>query len=153
MRLEATGVALGLTAALCACSGRPSESADASPEPESVSAPTAAPLCRIELPRLNGAKVANEWQPMSALMWVGPSSRCISLMALNTGRSGHPVQKLGGRGGMSPSAAIAGALCADRLFARAMIASASMPVGLTSAMKEPSPLSSTSDTYSPARGK
>ena len=62
----------------------------------------------------NGAKVANEWQPMSALIWVGPSSRCISLIAENTGRSGQPVQKVGGRGGSGPSAAAAFALCAIR---------------------------------------
>src|SRR6516164_9019007 len=76
----------------------------------------------MELPRLNGAKVANEWQPMSALMWVGPSSRCISLMALNTGRSGQPVQKFGGRAGISPIAAMAAALCASIPFARAALA-------------------------------
>ena len=53
----------------------------------------------MELPSENGAKVANEWQPMSALIWVGPSSRCISLIAEKTGRSGQPVQNAGGRGG------------------------------------------------------
>ena len=83
----------------------------------------------MELPRLNGAKVANEWQPMSALMWVGPSSRCISLMALNTGRSGQPVQKFGGRAGMSPTAAIAPGLWASIRLARAASSSASMPDG------------------------
>ena len=72
----------------------------------------------MELPRLNGAKVANEWQPMSALIWVGPSSRCISLMAAKTGRSGQPVQKFGGRAGMSPTLATAPALCASIAFVR-----------------------------------
>src|SRR4029453_2706505 len=86
----------------------------------------------MELPKLKGAKVANEWQPISALMWVGPSSRCISLMAVNTGRSGHPVQKFGGRAGMSPTAAMAAVLCASMLLARAAIASASMPAGCVS---------------------
>src|SRR6516162_3590907 len=105
----------------------------------------------MELPRLNGAKVANEWQPMSALMWVGPSSRCISLMALNTGRSGQPVQKFGGRAGISPIAAMAAALCASIPFARAAIASASMPAGRASARNDASALSSTSEVYSPAR--
>ena len=62
---------------------------------------------------LNGAKVANAWQPMSPEIWVGPSSRCISLMAENTGRSGQPVQKVGGRTGMSPSDAAASGLCAS----------------------------------------
>src|ERR671930_636775 len=92
----------------------------------------------MELPRLNGANVANEWQPISAVMWVGPISRCISLMALNTGRSGHPVQKFGGRAGMSPTAAMAAALCASKLLARAAITSASMPAGLLSARKHAS---------------
>ncbi len=63
-------------------------------------------------PSMNGAKVANEWQPISALIWVGPISRCISLIAENTGRSGQPVQKVGGRGGNAPSAAAACAFCA-----------------------------------------
>src|SRR3981081_2934085 len=72
----------------------------------------------MELPRLTGAKAGTEWQPMSALMWVAPSSRCISLMALNTGRSGQPVQKFGGRGGMSPTGAAAPALGAGRRVAR-----------------------------------
>ena len=49
-------------------------------------------------------------------MWVGPSSRCISLMAENTGRSGQPVQKVGGRAGRSPSEAAAAALCAEHLL-------------------------------------
>src|SRR5260370_6061986 len=83
----------------------------------------------MEFPRLNGDKVANECQPMSALMWVGPSSRCISLMALNTGRSGQPVQKFGGRGGISATAATAPALGASMLFARATIWSALMAAG------------------------
>jgi len=38
------------------------------------------------------------------------SSRCISLIAVNTGRSGQPVQKVGGRGGNSPMAAAAAGL-------------------------------------------
>jgi hypothetical protein len=59
---------------------------------------------------LNGAKVANEWHPISAEMCVGPSSRCMSLSAANTGRSGQPVQKFGGRGGSSPTAVMAAAL-------------------------------------------
>src|SRR3954463_11971343 len=48
---------------------------------------------------LNGGKVANEWQPMSAEICVGPISRCVSLIAANTGRSGQPGQKFGGGGG------------------------------------------------------
>ena len=34
-------------------------------------------------------------------------------MAANTGRSGQPVQKFGGRGGMSPTAAVTLGLCAS----------------------------------------
>src|SRR4030095_7411413 len=59
----------------------------------------------MELPIENDAKVANEWQPISALIWVGPSSRCINLMAEKTGRSGQPVQKAGGGGGEGPRCA------------------------------------------------
>ena len=51
------------------------------------------------MPWLKGAKVANEWQPMSAATCTGPISRRSSFMAENTGRSGQPVQKVGGRGG------------------------------------------------------
>ena len=107
----------------------------------------------MELPRLNGAKVANEWQPMSALMWVGPSSRCISLMALNTGRSGQPVQKFGGRAGMSPTAATAAALWASIRCARAPMSSASMPDGRVADRNAASPLMSGSEVYSPVRGR
>ncbi len=66
-------------------------------------------------------------------------------MAENTGRSGQPVQKFGGRGGTSPTAAIAGVLCANIFFTRAAIASASMPAGRVSAMKAARPLISGSD--------
>src|SRR5688572_11989856 len=58
------------------------------------------PYPRTELPMLNGACVENVWQPMSADTWVSPISgdfvRNI-FMALNTGRSGQPVQNDGGR--------------------------------------------------------
>src|SRR6185503_4302191 len=85
------------------------------------------PYPRMELPIENGAKVANEWQPMSALIWVGPISRCISLIAENTGRSGQPVQKVGGRGGNVPRALAACAFCATTALALADKASVSMP--------------------------
>ncbi len=49
------------------------------------------------LPWLNGGSVAKAWQPMSAATWVSPSSRWAILSALNTGRSGQPVQNAGGR--------------------------------------------------------
>src|SRR4029078_13691262 len=50
------------------------------------------PQPRIELQSENGANVAKECQPMSALICDGPSSPCISLMAEKTGPSGQPVQ-------------------------------------------------------------
>src|SRR5437016_11417589 len=106
----------------------------------------------MELPSETGAKVANEWQPMSALMWVGPSSRCISLIAENTGRSGQPVQKAGGRGGNGPKADAAFALCAIRPRAFSAIVSASMPFGLASWRNAASPYSRTSDAYSQTLG-
>ena len=79
----------------------------------------------------NGGMVANEWQPMSALMWVGPSSRCTSLSALNTGRSGQPVQKAGGRAGRSPRPAAALGRWPRMSRTLATIASVSMPAGRT----------------------
>src|ERR1044072_164476 len=45
---------------------------------------------------LNGGRIENRWQPMSALTWCGPSSRSTSFIALKIGRSGQPVQKPGG---------------------------------------------------------
>ena len=53
----------------------------------------------MEWPLLKGSKVASAWQPMSAAMCTGPTSCCASFNALNTGRSGQPMQKPGGRGG------------------------------------------------------
>jgi hypothetical protein len=70
-----------------------------------ATAPAAAsdmPKPRIELPRLNGARVAKEWQPMSLEIWTLPTSRSSSLIAENTGRSGQPTQKPGGRSGTGP---------------------------------------------------
>jgi len=52
------------------------------------------------LPTLNGACVEKVEQPMSAATCVSPISGSRSrriLSALNTGRSGQPVQKDGGR--------------------------------------------------------
>ena len=48
---------------------------------------------------LNGSFKANRWQPISPAMWWAPSSCCARVMAEKIGRSGQPVQKLGGRGG------------------------------------------------------
>ncbi len=46
---------------------------------------------------LNGGRIENRWQPMSAAMWCGPSSFSTSFIAAKIGRSGQPVQKPGGR--------------------------------------------------------
>ena len=51
----------------------------------------------VVLPRLNGGRIENRWQPMSALTWCAPSSRSTSFIAEKIGRSGQPVQKPGGR--------------------------------------------------------
>ncbi len=51
----------------------------------------------VVLPMLNGGRIENRWQPMSALTWCAPSSRSTSFIAVNIGRSGQPVQKPGGR--------------------------------------------------------
>ena len=101
--------------------------------------------------RANGAKVANAWQPMSALIWVGPSSRCISLIAENTGRSGQPVQNVGGRGGSSPIAAAARGDARASAHARGDRLGIE-PGGLVSVKNAASPFSKTSDVYSPTFG-
>src|ERR1700744_5417559 len=83
----------------------------------------------MELPSENGAKVANEWQPISALIWVGPISRCASFIAAKTGRSGQPVQKFGGRGGRSATGAVTAGLWDVNSCTRAATAAVSTPVG------------------------
>src|ERR1700722_20830103 len=50
-------------------------------------------------PMWNGASVANEWQPISALTCTLPSSFCTIFIDEKNGRSGQPVHKLGGRSG------------------------------------------------------
>ena len=82
---------------------------------------------------LNGAKVANAWQPMSPEMWVGPSSRCISLM-----RGEHRPLRAAGAEGRRPRRQVAEraprpAPCGRASAARARrSASASMPAGRAS---------------------
>ena len=53
------------------------------------------------LPMLNGGSVANEWQPMSALMCSAPVSFCSSFIAAKNGRSGQPMHRPEGRAGTS----------------------------------------------------
>ena len=105
------------------------------------------------LPRLNGGSVENVWQPMSAAMWVGPISFSRILMALNTGRSGQPVQNDGGRVGIgSPNSSVARVLLAISAASRVATTAASTPSGVVPAMKPPRPFSTTSEVYSPAIG-
>src|SRR5262249_27997003 len=97
----------------------------------------------MELPRLNGGKVANEGQPMSALMWVGPSWRWGGWRAATPGGAGQRVQKLGGGAGISPSAVSPPVLCATMSLAQVAAASASTPAGRTSRRNAATPLTST----------
>ncbi len=53
---------------------------------------------------LNGANRPKQWQPISAEICALPISCCVSFSAEKTGRSGQPVQKVGGRGGRSRNA-------------------------------------------------
>jgi hypothetical protein len=58
------------------------------------------PYPSTELPTLNGAWVENVVHPMSAATWVSPMAGSFErriFIALNTGRSGQPVQNDGGR--------------------------------------------------------
>ena len=66
------------------------------------------------LPMLKGGRVAKEWQPISELMCSAPSSRCTSLIAENSGRSGHPVHSPDGRCGTSAANLPAGTSAASR---------------------------------------
>src|ERR1700722_13748016 len=50
-------------------------------------------------PIWNGANVAKEWQPISALTCTLPSSFWTIFIDEKNGRSGQPVHKLGGRSG------------------------------------------------------
>jgi len=59
------------------------------------------PYPMVVAPMLNGGRMENRWQPMSQLTWCCPSSRSSSFIAVKIGRSGHPVQKDGGRGWIS----------------------------------------------------
>jgi hypothetical protein len=52
-------------------------------------------------------KEANAWQPTSIDTCGRPMSCATSFIAENTGRSGQPTQKVGGRCGIPPSKAAA----------------------------------------------
>src|SRR5580698_1396311 len=66
------------------------------------------PYPMVVPPMLNGGRLANRWQPISPAIWCGPSSCCTSFMAAKIGRSGQPMQKLGGRGTVLASSLILG---------------------------------------------
>ena len=105
------------------------------------------------MPIENGAKVANEWQPMSAEMCVGPMSRWVSLSAANTGRSGQPVQKFGGRGGISPTRRQRHNLVTEHAVGiRHKLVQHRGRLASTSRMKFAMPRTMTSPVYSPALG-
>ncbi len=91
---------------------------------------------------------------MSALIWVGPSSRCTSLSALNTGRSGQPVQKAGGRAGRSPKRRRGLGTMADDVahlgHDRIGVDAGRAALRARNAAR---PSSSTSEVYSPALGE
>ena len=90
---------------------------------------------------LNGGSVAKAWQPMSAATCVSPSSRWAILSALNTGRSGQPLQKAGGRLGK-------GARRSSRPRPTCAV-SAARRVAASPPRKRASAPSTTSGTYSP----
>src|SRR3569832_1914638 len=105
----------------------------------------------VEAPMLNGGRIENRWQPMSAAMWCGPSSFSTSFIAAKIGRSGHPVQKPGGRGGTAPASALMRGSSAIAGMFGAQALSASAP-GAAADTKARTPLSITSGVYSPAIG-
>jgi hypothetical protein len=86
---------------------------------------------------LKGGRMEKRWQPMSADTWCGPSSRSTSFIAVKIGRSGHPVQKPGGRLcttgaawiGMVRGAAEAGRAASTRVAAAATAAPAAGTTG------------------------
>ena len=102
---------------------------------------------------LKGGSVEKVWQPMSADTWYAPSSRSTSFIAENTGRSGHPTQKPGGRKGTGPPSNSSARFFADVSVSKMTSAEAeSTPFGALLATNCAMPESTTSPVYSPARG-
>src|SRR5690606_96524 len=97
---------------------------------------------------LNGGRMENRWQPMSADTCDGPSSRSTIFMAVKIGRSGQPVQKPAGRAGTSAARLVtaAGAGAAETG------AGAGACFGLHSSRKLFNTFWMTWAAYSPARG-
>src|SRR5688572_10867567 len=72
------------------------------------------------LPCENGSKLAKAWQPTSIDTCGRPMSCATSFIAENTGRSGQPTQKVGGRWGRTPSSDEAFSLVALIEFSHAL---------------------------------
>src|SRR5258708_25356135 len=101
-------------------------------------------------PKLNGGSVANEWQPISALILTGPISRCINLSDVKNGRSGQPVHRPGGREGKTVGISGNGpelTPCSTS-FARAVA-----PLGSHWRRKRPQASKRMAPVYSPALGR
>src|SRR6202041_3182501 len=74
-------------------------------------------------PVLNGASVAKEWQPMSALTCTLPNSFCTIFIDEKKGRSGQPVHRPGGRGGTALRSSFIGiSRCSDGVAAGRVVA-------------------------------
>ena len=131
-----------LTTRLPKLGRKPAELASPSPYPMTV------------LPTLKGGSAAKVWQPMSALMWVGPSSFSRILIALKIGRSGQPVQKPGVRAGRSPPISLpASSFSASSAFMRASTGPICKAGGAQVSRKPTRPRSITSEVYSPPIGR
>src|SRR5258708_13452057 len=103
------------------------------------------------LPMLNGGSVANEWQPISAVMCRSSTSFCRIFVGAKEGRCGHPVHNGEGRGGTS-AASLAAATGETSVL---RVATAPPPVrssGAHLSMNSPNPTRSTSTVYSPNIG-
>src|SRR6266436_6921187 len=105
-------------------------------------------------PMWNGARVANEWQPISALTCTLPSSFCTIFIDEKNGRSGQPVHRPGGLGGTALRSSPIGS--SGRSFAGAGAELAEFPdaaaPGAHCARNALMPALTTAPVYSPAMG-
>jgi hypothetical protein len=100
----------------------------------------------------NGSKVAKAWQPMSAATCRGPTVSCASLIAENTGRSGQPMQKPGGRAGSGAGRLFATSARRVRLPSSQACTEAVSKAGSTPFSQAARPAAITSTVYSPPMG-
>ena len=89
---------------------------------------------------------------MSAATWTGPIACFASFIAANTGRSGQPMQKFGGRGGSGASSTLATSSRRSATPDSHASPSASESSGARRPRKADSPRAIASTEYSPARG-